>query len=423
MNTYIVLILLIIAIIIITIYRVIKKRNSKNVDYTFDNLQTGSVLPTSSVGNDKPSEISIPVELLLESALDERKLYEIKDSSVIARISATIPALTNTVARTATNKGLKSVGEVYRAIIPSGATLSKSKGMEGAVRGFYSNGKGIAGQANLVKIDPSQLNKTSQIANGVANVMNVASLVVGQYYMSEVNGKLETMNKSISEIGDFQQREFKSKIFSLIARVGNVSKFSSDILENEELRNRKLLSLDAIEGEVTQLLQQVNITIDDLSKNNEQIDFKTYSEKLNESNTLRAYQKVLVSLLEEISKLMYSMNRGAVKAEMCYSMFNGYLVQSNDSLSKLKIWHENQTKSLGIDIDNHRIKKYVFGRVVGEAQGLLNKEWKYKPLDENMEKKIISQLVNKKLELASPDEVLNKDIEIIAKDDKLYYLK
>src|SRR5574340_1015913 len=172
MNSYIVLILLIIAIIIITIYRVIKKRNSKNVDYTFDNLQTGSVLPTSSVGNDKPSEISIPVELLLESALDERKLYEIKDSSVIARISATIPALTNTVARTATNKGLKSVGEVYRAIIPSGATLSKSKGMEGAVRGFYSNGKGIAGQANLVKIDPSQLNKTSQIANGVANVMN-----------------------------------------------------------------------------------------------------------------------------------------------------------------------------------------------------------------------------------------------------------
>ena len=45
-------------------------------------------------------------------------------------------------------------------------------------------------------------------------------------------------------------------------------------LENDELRNRMLHSLDSIEGEVTQLLQQVNITIDDLSTHNKQIDFK-----------------------------------------------------------------------------------------------------------------------------------------------------
>ncbi len=40
-----------------------------------------------------------------------------------------------------------------------------------------------------------------------------------------------------------------------------------------------LHSLDSIEGEVTQLLQQVNITIDDLSTHNKQIDFKTYSRR------------------------------------------------------------------------------------------------------------------------------------------------
>ncbi|MGV7733165.1 hypothetical protein PJJ93_28845, partial [Mycobacterium kansasii] len=85
---------------------------------------------------------------------------------------------------------------------------------------------------------------------------------------------------------------------------GKISKFSSDILENEELRNRKLHSLDNIEGEVTQLLQQVNITIDELSQSNEQIDFKSYSERIDEFNKLLGFQKVLVSLLEEIGKLM-----------------------------------------------------------------------------------------------------------------------
>ena len=410
-------------VIIIAMYRMLKKSTSQEVKYISEDQQSVSVLPISTVEDDKAFEISIPVELLSERALDERNLYEIKDSTVIARITATVPALTNTAAKTVTNKGLQSVGEVYRAIIPSGATLSKSKGMEGAVRGFYSNGKGIAGQANLVKVDPSQFNKASQVANGVANVMNVASLVVGQYYMSEVNDKLESMNKNISEIGDFQQREFKSKIFSLIARVGKISKFSSDILENDELRNRKLHSLDSIEGEVTQLLQQVNITIDEMTLNNVPLDFKMYSEKINELNTLLSYQKVLVSLLEEISKLMYSLNRGAVKAEMCYAMFNRYVAQSNDSLLKLNMWHENQTTSLGIDIYNHRIKKYGLEGLLGEVQGLFNNDWKYKPLDDNMEMKIIAQTGNTKLELTPPDEVLNNDLEIIAKDGKLYYLK
>jgi len=442
-SLFLFLIVLLIIIVVITIYRVLKKSTSQDGNDSIDDQQNISVLPISTVEDDKPFEISISVELLPERVLDERKLYEIKDSNVIARITETVPVLTNTAAKTVTNKSLQSVGEVYRAIIPSGATLSKSKGMEGAVRGFYSNGKGIAGQANLVKIDPSQLNKASQVANGVANVMNVASLVVGQYYMSEVNDKLETMNKNISEISDFQQREFKSKIFSLIARVGKISKFSFDILENDELRNRKLHSLDAIEGEVTQLLQQVNITIDEISQNNVQLDLKMYSEKMNEFNTLLSYQKVLVSLLEEMSKLMYSLNRGAVKAEMCYAMFNGYyslnrgavkaemcyamfngyVTQSNDALSKLEKWHEIQTKYLGIDIDNHRIKKSGIEGVFGEVQGIINNDWKYKPLDDNMEKKIISQTVNKKLEVTPPDEVLNKDIEIVAKDGKFYYLK
>lgn len=414
--------IMIIGLIIYFIHRkqklILDDKSSGDVEF---NLMKNNEL--ASFEDNSSFEITIPVELLPENTIKERKLYEIRDSSVLARINETVPALTNTIAKSITHKGIQSTGEVYRAVMPSGVTLSKSKEMEGAVRGFYSNGKGIGGQANFVKVDPSQLNRTSQVANGVANVMNVASLVVGQYYMSEVNDKLESMNKNLIEIGDFQQREFKSKIFSLIARVGKISKFSSNILENEELRNRKLHSLDAIEGKVTQLLQQVNITIDELSQNNEQLDFKTYSGKIDEFNMLLGYQKVLVSLLEEVSKLMYSLNRGAVKAEMCYSIFSSYLTQSNESLSKLELWHKIQVKTLRIDIDNHRIKKYGIEGVIGEVQGLFNRDWKYKLLDESVEKKIVSQMVNKKLEVEPLDDVLNKDIEVVAKGGKLYYLK
>ncbi|MGX7047283.1 hypothetical protein RU86_GL000003 [Lactococcus piscium] len=49
--------------------------------------------------------------------------------------------------------------------------------------------------------------------------------------------------------------------------------------------------------------------------------------------------------------------------------------------------------------------------------------WKYKLLDENIEKIIIKQTVDTKLQLAPLEEVFDKDIEIVAKDGKLCYLK
>ena len=201
-------------------------------------------------------------------------------------------------------------GDIYRAAIPSGATLSKSTQMEGAVRGFYHGAEGIKGQANLVKVkvpelakvDPTEISKATKVANGVANVMNVGSLVVGQYYMSEINSKIEALSKSVNKISDFQEREFKSRILSLIALVGEISNFSSEILERNDLQNRKLHALDDLKKEGTQLLQQVNLSIDDIIKKNQKPDYREYQEKVDDFKLLLEYQQILMTVLEEISK-------------------------------------------------------------------------------------------------------------------------
>jgi len=59
--------------------------------------------------------------------------------------------------------------------------------MPGAFRGFFRGAKSTKGHANLVKVDPTKINKATKIANIGANVMNVGSLVVGQYYMAEIS--------------------------------------------------------------------------------------------------------------------------------------------------------------------------------------------------------------------------------------------
>lgn len=119
-----------------------------------DEQQNISISPSRTVEDDKPFEIPITLDLISERTLDERKLYEIKDSNVIARISEVVPALTNTVARTVTNKGLQSVGEVYRAIIPSGATLSKSKNWRVLFADFIQMEKVLLVKQILLKLTP-----------------------------------------------------------------------------------------------------------------------------------------------------------------------------------------------------------------------------------------------------------------------------
>lgn len=89
-------------------------------------------------------------------------------------------------------------------IIPPNAKLHESKVMKGAYRGsFTDNGK--LGQANLKPVEIQNLKEInpSKMLNYAADAMNIASVVVGQYYMAEIDNKLESLNENVEEIKEF----------------------------------------------------------------------------------------------------------------------------------------------------------------------------------------------------------------------------
>jgi len=294
--------------------------------------------------------------------------------------------------------------------------------MKGAVRGLYHGAKGVKGHANLVKVDPTKLSKATAVANGVANVMNVGSLVVGQYYMSEINSKLETMNKSIDKISDFQDREFKSRILSLISRVGEISQFSSEIMEQDDQRNIKLAAMENLKGIATELLGQVNLTITDMSQKNPNPNYQEYQKYVDDFHTLVAYQNALITVLEEISKLTYLLGKGGISTDMSYSLFNKYLEQSVQVRTSLEQWHDRQVKSLHIDLDNKRIAKIGIEGFFSAIPGIVDDKWKYKELKNGLEQKINAQTTKNQLMLDEPNDIYEKDVQIVIKDGKYYYL-
>ncbi len=231
------------------------------------------------------------------------------------------------------------------------------------------------------------------------------------------------MTKSIDKISDFQNREFRSRILALLPLVGEISKFDSEIMESDTLRNRKLHTLDDLKTEGTQLLQQVNLSVDEIIKKNQTHDYKDYQEKVNEFMLLLEYQQVLITVLEKISKLIYLLGKGENSREMSYYSFNTFLNQSNQIRAGLEDWHKNQVNSLGIDIDKNRRNKTGIESFFAAIPGLIDDKWRYKELEDGMLQKIDSQKAGQQLMLTEPEAVYDNDVQIIIKDGKYFYLR
>jgi hypothetical protein len=370
----------------------------------------------------KGGGVSIPIERLTSlSVIDDGSLVEITDSAVVARITQAIPVVAEKAAKTITKQAMENA-EIYRMIIPKGETLVQSKDMAGAFRGFFRGSKGVKGHANLVKVaDPSKISKASTVANIGANVLNVGSLVVGQYYMAEISKKLETMSKNINRISDFQDKEFKSRIMSLLALVGEISQFSVEIIENDELRTIKLSALEGMKADATELLGQVNETIIGISQSNQNLKYKEYQEKVEDLFTLVEYQNILIAALEEISKLTYLLGKGGISKDMCFSLYNKYWELSVQARNVLEAWHDKQVEVLKIDLEKNRRSKIGVEGFFAQIPAIIDDRWRYKDLKCGLVDKISIQAQSKPIAITEQKAIYDSDVEIIIKDGKYFY--
>lgn len=370
------------------------------------------------------TELSIKVDMLPAETIAKKggALAEITDSKVLARINQVVPNLAQ--AGNAVNNAAqvaKTRGEVlYRAIIPAGAKLVESKDMQDAVRGIYRGAKGIQGHANLVAVEAQ---KGGQIvSNAASSAMGVASMVVGQYYMKQLNDEISELNDGVEKIGDFQDNEYRSKVQSLVSHVQSITNFQVEIIDNDELRLSKIYQLDDLEKECTQLLGQANIT---LAKFTEKTDIKysKYEEVINEVQQWHNYQSILLKLLEKIADLKYALHLGNVSREHCSANFLPYAAQVQKTQGMLTEWHEGNIERLKIDMPEQRRKRDGFDGVIHFLPGLFKDELKYKKMDEDTVIMIDSQ--SSAAQQAPPKakaELYDEDVQIIAKDGNYYYL-
>lgn len=395
-----------------------KKEGQKEAIVEKDEIKVEEIVNKASDSNENDFEVD--VQEIGNEELKNKRLVEITDKNILVHINHLIPSLFKT-ANAAMNVSIASKlsnGSIYQAILPSGAKLAASHSMNDAVRGFYLGENGIAGQANFKQVD---ISKMATISNSVAAIMNVASLIVGQYYMSEINSKLAVINDSISEIQDFQNNEYKSRVFSLVTSVKTIADFHEEILENDELRISKINSLERLQEDCMQLLEQANLTISGISKKQD-LKFKQYEKEVAIAEEWSMYQKLLLEVLYRIADLKYALYFGAVSRKQCSAIIPECESRAEDSRKSLEKWHADMIEKLQIDIEKDRRKLLGDVSVVNDIFSLIGKDKQYVSVDKKTATMIKNQTGKQMIKDVDKSELYSKDVRLISKDGKVYYL-
>ena len=384
-----------------------------------DDMQTAEPQPaTMTEVQQNTNQLMIRLEQVsLEEIKDTDKLIEIKDEKLLARIDNLVPDLLQ--AGNAANNAIQANGDIlYQAIIPAGAKLANSRDMEGAVRGIYHGADGINGHANLVAVD----NTASMATNIASSAMSVASMVVGQYYMAQINSDLNKINKGLNRIANFQDKEYQSKVFTLVAQIQEVAHFQIEILENEELRMSEIDNLNRWKKECVQLLTQACLMVEGFT-NNQNLKYEEYESSLPEIEKWHSYQKILFEVLIHIAELKHALHLGSVSFEQCSATVLTYGKHVKHAQEKLEKWHHAQADRLHIDVEHGTRKRVGFDSFMHLIPGWINEDNKYRPITQSAVRQIQSQ-TNAHNNVKSVDtiDLFQEDVRIIGKEGKLYYL-
>lgn len=242
----------------------------------------------------------------------------------------------------------------------------------------------------------AQFTKENNLVNSIKKeeltniTMNAASMVVGQYYMSEINDKLEEMKESIDKISSYQKDEYSSRIVSTWSKIDEITKYLDNILLNEEARKNSYNDIKKVENECTKLLGQANKAI--LNNTNEKdLNSKQYFKKVKTIEEWFKWQQIIQSLFLKAEDLRFILANGIERYDQAHHQFNNYVDIINKVNNNLELWHKNYIDKMGIDIDKNRKKGNLF-TIRKNTIGLINKDWSYDKLDKNIINQISNQI-------------------------------
>ena len=415
---YILLLIICVIVICILCYMFIKKDKEINNNITNQTKEENNLMIQEEAKSYFPSiQIIENNDIVpLEKSLIKNEIVK----STLSKIDNVAPKASNIASSSKNAVELAKNGKV----LFSASVEDANKMLSAGGNKFYGtqiskvSGKNknlFTGQTQFTKETGLTKNLTKQQLTNVG--MNAASMVVGQYYMSEISDKLEAIKNSINSISNFQDSEYLSKLLHTYSKINEITENQNDILSNEESRKNAYNDIKDIETKCAELLGQANIQIGKNIKDTK-LNAKQYFEKVKTIDEWYKRQQATQELLLKIGDLRFTLANGSEKSNLSHKQFNNYLDSTSKINNQLELWHNNYSDKLGIDVDNQRKKGSLF-KVREKTIGLIKEDWNYSKIEESTINQILSQIEPKKYNKLLNDK--KDEVILIQKYNGNYY--
>lgn len=339
-----------------------------------------------------------------DAVIDESNLVEITDEMILARLNQAVPEISRAVIAGAKGSSAAKC-PVYKCVLSSDAQVLPTREVKNAAKEVF------------------RVKQTGAVIglSAVSLTFSIIAFAVGQKYLSDISVRLDAINENLNKIAAFQNNEYKGRVEALILRISSIISFWNEILKNEKVRERTLVSLDAAEAECAALLGQANETVGGLIRK-KTADFKKYCALTGEIDLWLDYQSKLLAVSYHIAELKYALNLGALSKEFCTSAFHTYLANASKARGDLKTWHNDEIKKFGIDLASSKRKRKGMSAVIHFFPSLFKKEHRYCALPENLAEKILLQRDGGVVEHTPViGGAFENDVEIVVRRGKVFY--
>ncbi len=355
-------------------------------------------------------------EHALAQLVEENALVEIKDKNVIAKITAVLPTIIDFSTFRQFKKMQEDLPELYTLPLKKGGHLERSQ-KTGMLLPFSRGEKGRIKE--IAKPEQYIIEKTSTAA---AEAMNLATAIVGQLYMQEIDRKLALLGEGVSKIISFLEIEYKSNVQSLIESVSTITKYQFVSVEREETRKEELAKLQRNRETCQTLLAQAENHVEKWITTPVE-EYKDYVKAMVEIESWQNYQTTLVQLLYQINALDYALHKGEKPYEQCFYTFPKHEERVRELSMRLAEWHKKECETLKIDLEQNRRKHQGLLGYLEKPIGWINEKWNYLGVGEAEIKLIEKQSTPIQIEMGDKMEGLfEKDVEILVSGDKYYYI-
>ena len=372
---------LVIVIVIITYFVINKRKDTTNE----------KVVKREISLSDKESVSNFPnIQIIEDSSIipkEKNKIVdpEIKDAIAILDNAASKGIMAGQNIRNA-GQLLKGDKAFFSAAKEGTENMLKVKGSD-KVYGIQMKGKDFHKQTQFKNEGQlvERMTKNSLVNAG----LNAASLIVGQYYLTEINEKMETMQHDINNISSYLDSEYQGKLEHIISKIKEIVDNKNEILSNDFSREKRYDEILRKEENCTILLGQANSSIKNLIRN-DKLDYKKYESSVKEIQKWYTRQQILIRMLLEIGNLRYLLAYGNEKSMIAHTQYNNYALHTEKTNEELRKWHNNYKEKFGINQKEHK-RNASFYKVKMKTIAKIKEDWAYNKLDESIEKMIGNQ--------------------------------